>query len=115
MSDINSEVVITHIISENNKIILYGKYKEIIRYFRLEIYKYNINENIDMNSESHEKIVIKYDNKIYEILLYENTIERLVLNLNNISNYLVEYFQYHTYNIPAVVFAIAIGMASTTV
>jgi hypothetical protein len=113
MSDYNSEIVITHFINfpRNDKMIIFGKVKNIIRYFRLTIVKHELNGVRDYASDE-ERMIIQYDNKIYEIIYYENSNENSILNYENMSNYLVSNFNYENYDIPVAVYIACIGMAS---
>lgn len=115
MNEYNFEITITHFINfpRENRMIIFGKVKEIIRYFRLTIIKHEINNVLDYVSDE-VRMIIQYDNKIYEIIYYENTNENLILNYVNMSNYLVPDFNYLNYDIPIPVYIACIGMASTT-
>lgn len=115
MSNCNSEILITHFIDfpRNDKMIIFGKVKNIIRYFRLTIVKHELNGIRDYTSDD-ERMIIQYDNKIYEIIYYENSNENLVLNYENMRDYLVSDFDYINRDIPVGVYIACIGMASTT-
>lgn len=115
MDDYNCEILITHFINlpSQNKMIIFGKVKEIVRYFRLTIVKHELNDIRDYES-TDERIIIQYDDKIYEIFHYEHSNENLVLNYENMRNYLVRNFNYLNYNIPVAVYIACIGMASAT-
>jgi len=122
MSEYNLEITITHFINipRDNKMIIFGKVKEIIRYFRLTIIKHELNNIQDYESDN-ERIIIQYNNKIYEIIYYENSNENSVLNYENsvfnyenMRNYLVTDFNYINYDIPTAVYIACVGMASTT-
>ena len=108
-------LVTTHFINipRDNKMIIFGKVKEIIRYFRLTIIKHELNNIQDYESDN-ERIIIQYNNKIYEIIYYENSNENSVLNYENMRNYLVTDFNYINYDIPTAVYIACVGMASTT-
>lgn len=115
MDDYNSEIVITHFINfpRNDKMIIFGKVKGIIRYFRLTIVKHELNGVRDYASDEN-RMIIQYDNKIYEIIYYENSNENSILNYENMRNYLVSNFNYENYDIPVAVYIACIGMASAT-
>jgi len=115
MDDYNSEIVITHFINfpRNDKMIIFGKVKNIIRYFRLTIVKHELNGVRDYSSDEN-RMIIQYDNKIYEIIYYENSNENSILNYENMRNYLVSNFNYENYDIPVAVYIACIGMASAT-
>ena len=74
MSEYNSEITLTHFINfpRDNRMIIFGKDKNIIRYFRLTIVKHELNGVQDYASDE-ERMIIQYNNKIYEIIYYEHT------------------------------------------
>jgi hypothetical protein len=115
MDDYNSEIIITHFINfpRNDKMIIFGKVKNIIRYFRLTIVKHELNGVRDYASDEN-RMIIQYDNKIYEIIYYENSNENSILNYENMRNYLVSNFNYVDHDIPVAVYIACIGMASAT-
>ena len=114
MSDYNYEISITHFINlpRNDKMIIFGKVKNIIRYFRLTIVKHELNSVRDYASDE-ERMIIQYDNKIYEIIYYENSNENSILNYENMRDYLITDFNYENYDIPLAVYIACICMAST--
>lgn len=115
MEDYNSEILITHFINfpRINKMIIFGKLKNFINYFRLTIVKHELNGVSDYESDE-ERMIIQYDNKIYEIIYYDNSNENSVLNYENMRNYLVSNFNYADHDIPVAVYIACVGMASAT-